>query len=175
QRGRRLLLSDDHQDHVFRRAGASLCPHAAGAQGRARGHRPVQPLVPGLSGAAARRSHGGGQIAVLMTLDHTPIRACVRLAMFDTLGSTKGEALARARRGERGPLWIVARRQTAGRGRRGRVWVSEPGNLYATLLVTDPSPPPRAAELSFVAALAVTDALAEIAPALAPPSPTSDS
>jgi len=110
-----------------------------------------------------------------MTLDPTAIRAGVRLAMFDTLGSTNAEALARARSGERGPLWIVARRQTAGRGRRGRAWLSEPGNLYATLLVTDPSPPPRAAELSFVAALAVTDALAEIAPALAPPASISDS
>src|SRR5262249_34478547 len=54
----------------------------------------------------------------------------------------------------------------AGRGRRGRAWVSEPGNLYATLLLTDPSPPSRAAELSFVAALALFDALAEIAPDL---------
>jgi len=110
-----------------------------------------------------------------MTLDLTAIRAGVRLAMFDTLGSTNAEALARARSGERGPLWIMARQQTAGRGRRGRTWVSEPGNLYATLLVTDPSPPPRAAELSFVAALAVKDALADIAPALAAPASISDS
>ena len=35
------------------------------------------------------------------------------------------------------------RSQTAGRGRRGRTWVSEPGNLYASLLLTDPSPPDR--------------------------------
>jgi BirA family biotin operon repressor/biotin-[acetyl-CoA-carboxylase] ligase len=91
-----------------------------------------------------------------------------RLVNLDTVGSTNAEAFARARAGERGPLWITARRQTAGRGRRGRLWVSEPGNLYASLLLTDPAPPPRAAELSLVAALAVHDALAECAPALGP-------
>lgn len=84
----------------------------------------------------------------------------VRVVVHETIGSTNADALERARAGERGPLWIVARRQTAGRGRRGRTWVSEPGNLYATLLLTDASPPERAAELSFVAGLAVHDAVA---------------
>ena len=69
--------------------------------------------------------------------------------------------------GERGPLWITAKRQTAGRGRRGRTWVSEPGNLYASLLLTGPSPPERFAELSFVAALALHDAVAGRIPGLA--------
>jgi BirA family transcriptional regulator, biotin operon repressor / biotin---[acetyl-CoA-carboxylase] ligase len=91
-----------------------------------------------------------------------------RLISLDEVGSTNAEAFARARAGERGPLWITARRQTAGRGRRGRGWVSEPGNLYASLLVTDPAPPQRAAELSLVAALAVHDALAECASILGP-------
>jgi len=101
-----------------------------------------------------------------MNLDPAAIRAGVRVETFDTLGSTNAAALARARAGEPGPLWIVARQQTAGRGRRGRAWVSEPGNLYATLLLTDPSPVSRAAELSFVAALALLDALEEVAPAV---------
>ena len=102
-----------------------------------------------------------------MQLDPVAIRAGVRLEAFDTLGSTNAEALARARAGARGPLWLVAQRQTAGRGRRGRAWASPPGNLYATLLTTDPSPARRAAELSFVAALAIHDAIVEIAPDLA--------
>lgn len=107
-----------------------------------------------------------------MKLDRAAIDAGVRLEAFDTLVSTNAEALARAASGERGPLWITANRQTAGRGRRGRTWVSEPGNLFATLLLTDPAPPSRAAELSFVAALAVRDAIvalarAELAPAMA--------
>ena len=94
--------------------------------------------------------------------------AGVGLIACETLGSTNSEALARARAGATGPLWITARTQTAGRGRRGRTWVSEPGNLYATLLLTDPAPPERAAQLSFVAALAVHDAIVACAPVLAP-------
>jgi BirA family transcriptional regulator, biotin operon repressor / biotin---[acetyl-CoA-carboxylase] ligase len=86
---------------------------------------------------------------------------------FDSLGSTNTEALARARAGEHGPLWISAKQQTAGRGRRGRTWISPPGNLYATLLLSDPGPPARAAELSFVAGLAVHDALSDLVPDLA--------
>jgi BirA family biotin operon repressor/biotin-[acetyl-CoA-carboxylase] ligase len=103
-----------------------------------------------------------------MQLDPAAVRACVRLEAHAALGSTNEAALAQARAGEGGPLWITASRQTAGRGRRGRAWVSEPGNLYATLLLRDPSPPHRAAELSFVAALAVHDAIAALAPAIAP-------
>jgi BirA family biotin operon repressor/biotin-[acetyl-CoA-carboxylase] ligase len=94
--------------------------------------------------------------------------AGVGLIACETVGSTNAEAMARARAGHRGPLWITARTQTAGRGRRGRTWASEPGNLYATLLLTDPAPPERAAELSFVAALATHDAITACAPALAP-------
>jgi BirA family transcriptional regulator, biotin operon repressor / biotin---[acetyl-CoA-carboxylase] ligase len=100
-----------------------------------------------------------------MKLDPAAVAAGVRLIERETVGSTNTEALVLARAGERGPLWITARRQSAGRGRRGRVWVSEPGNLYASLLLTDPSPPDRAAELSFVAGLAVHDAVVAIAPA----------
>jgi BirA family biotin operon repressor/biotin-[acetyl-CoA-carboxylase] ligase len=69
-----------------------------------------------------------------MKLDPRATAAGARLTAHDVLGSTNAEALALARCGERGPLWVVARRQTAGRGRRGRAWVSEPGNLFATLL-----------------------------------------
>jgi BirA family transcriptional regulator, biotin operon repressor / biotin---[acetyl-CoA-carboxylase] ligase len=102
-----------------------------------------------------------------MELDRSARAAGVRLVLRDTVGSTNAEALALARAGEPGPLWIAARRQTTGRGRRGRSWVSEAGNLYATLLLVDPAPPPHAPELSFVAALAAHDAVAELAPSLA--------
>jgi BirA family biotin operon repressor/biotin-[acetyl-CoA-carboxylase] ligase len=102
-----------------------------------------------------------------MRLAPAVVAAGVGLIACETVGSTNSEALARARAGERGPLWITARTQTAGRGRRGRTWVSEPGNLYATLLLTDPAPPERAAQLSFVAALATHDAIAACAPAFA--------
>ncbi len=94
--------------------------------------------------------------------------AGVRHRHFETLGSTNAEALVLVQAGERGPLWITAAEQTAGRGRRNRAWVSKPGNLYATLLLTDPSPPAEAPQLSFVAALALHDALVQCAPQLGP-------
>lgn len=76
---------------------------------------------------------------------------------FDEIDSTNEEAKRRATAGERGPLWISARTQTAGRGRRGREWVSPAGNLMATLLVAPEANASAAAGLSFVAALAVYD------------------
>lgn len=102
-----------------------------------------------------------------MQIDPTAAAAGARLVTHDTIGSTNAEGLRLARAGEIGPLWIAARSQTAGRGRRGRTWVSEPGNLYASLLLTDPSPPDRAAELSFVAGLALHDAVTGRIPGLA--------
>ncbi len=98
-----------------------------------------------------------------MRLDPTVAAAGFRLAVHDVLGSTNAEALTQSRRGEKGPLWVVAREQTAGRGRRGREWVSAPGNLYATLLVLDPAPAETAPQLAFVAGLAVHDAIVSCA------------
>jgi BirA family biotin operon repressor/biotin-[acetyl-CoA-carboxylase] ligase len=92
----------------------------------------------------------------------------VPVVAFETVGSTNAEALDRAKGGARGPLWFVARRQTAGRGRRGRTWVSEPGNLYASLLLTDAAPANAAAGVCFVAAVALHDALLDAVHGLAP-------
>jgi BirA family biotin operon repressor/biotin-[acetyl-CoA-carboxylase] ligase len=89
--------------------------------------------------------------------------AGVRHLSYETLGSTNAEALARAQAGERGPLWISAVSQEAGRGRRGHTWTSPPGNLYASLLLSEPSPQALAPQLSFVAGLALHDAVAECA------------
>lgn len=102
-----------------------------------------------------------------MHLDTDVGAAGVRLVAHDTLGSTNAEALALARAGERGPLWVTAARQTAGRGRRGNAWTSESGNLFASLLLADAAPAAHLSELCFVVALAVRDAVAEAAPALA--------
>ena len=84
--------------------------------------------------------------------------------LLDHVDSTNAEARRRADVGESGPLWIVARRQTAGRGRRGRAWESETGNLFATLLTTTRKPPAEAAQVTFIAALAVADLLDSWAP-----------
>ncbi|HXX02910.1 MAG TPA: biotin--[acetyl-CoA-carboxylase] ligase [Xanthobacteraceae bacterium] len=103
-----------------------------------------------------------------MQLDPVAIDAGVRLVALATVRSTNEEAAEQARRGESGPLWITAQSQTAGRGRLGRSWYSPPGNLYASLLLRDPSPFERAPELTFVAALALRDAIVAAAPSLAP-------
>jgi len=92
----------------------------------------------------------------------------VRHIALQTTDSTNAEALRRARKGEAGPLWVTAEVQSAGRGRGGNAWVSERGNLYATLLMREPSPPPAAPQLAFVAGLAVHDAVAACASNLGP-------
>jgi BirA family biotin operon repressor/biotin-[acetyl-CoA-carboxylase] ligase len=102
-----------------------------------------------------------------MQLHPTAVAAGTRLISRDSIGSTNAEALKLARDGERGPLWVTALSQSAGRGRRGRAWVSEPGNLYASLLLTDPAPAQRFPELSLVAALALHDAVGGRIPGLA--------
>ncbi|AMY69467.1 biotin--[acetyl-CoA-carboxylase] ligase [Frigidibacter mobilis] len=61
------------------------------------------------------------------------------------------------------PTWILALRQTAARARRGRSWQNTPGNFAATLLMRPGGSPQEAALRSFVAALAVHEALGSLA------------
>ncbi len=82
-----------------------------------------------------------------------------RLQEFAALGSTNDEAMSRVALGDPGRLWIVADEQSRGRGRFGRQWRSPPGNLYASLLLIDPAPPPLSAQLGFVAGVALASAL----------------
>ena len=85
-----------------------------------------------------------------------------RLVDFDAIGSTNAEALARARAGDRGPVWFVTTEQTAGRGRRHRPWIAPRGNLASSILeVTDVSPA-VAATLGFAAGLALDQALQKV-------------
>lgn len=79
----------------------------------------------------------------------------LRLGEID---STNAEALRRATAGEVGPLWLLAARQTAGRGRRGRSWLSEPGNLFLTYLGETDRPAPELALLGFAAGVALLEA-----------------
>ena len=79
------------------------------------------------------------------------------LRAFEVIDSTNEEAKRLAQAGEKGPVWITADRQSAGRGRRGRAWDSPTGNLAATLLLCPEKSPGEAAQLSFVAALAASD------------------
>lgn len=84
---------------------------------------------------------------------------------FAEIGSTNAEALSRAASGA-SEQWIVADRQNAGRGRRGRHWVSEPGNLYASVLLYDPATMAMSPQICFVAALALHDAICDVVPDL---------
>ena len=87
------------------------------------------------------------------------------VVVLDEIDSTNAEARRRAEAGEAGPVWFLGLRQTAGRGRRGRAWETGEGNLAATLLFSTDKPPAEAAQVSFVAALAVADLLASYVPA----------
>lgn len=78
---------------------------------------------------------------------------------LEVAGSTNDEALQRWRRGETGPLWIVADFQTAGRGRAGRDWQSAAGNLHASLLLPVAARAGDLPQLSLVAGLATRDAI----------------
>lgn len=80
------------------------------------------------------------------------------------IDSTNEEAKRLAAAGTKGPVWIVADRQTAGRGRRGRAWSSPVGNLMCTLLMRPNCGPAEAGELSFVAGLALHEAATLLLP-----------
>jgi len=94
------------------------------------------------------------------------IAAGYHLTTFDDIGSTNGEALARANAGDAGAHWLVTDRQTAGRGRRGRAWETPRGNLAATNLAVLSVPPAVGATLGFVAGLSLDEALRRLAPGL---------
>jgi BirA family biotin operon repressor/biotin-[acetyl-CoA-carboxylase] ligase len=88
--------------------------------------------------------------------------------ILEVVDSTNSEAGRLHAAGRRGPLWVMARAQAAGRGRHGRDWESPPGNLYATLLITLAVPLAHAAQLAFVASLAMRDTVKALLPLPAP-------
>jgi BirA family biotin operon repressor/biotin-[acetyl-CoA-carboxylase] ligase len=102
-----------------------------------------------------------------MQLGPGAVAAGYRLVHLADIDSTNSEAFRRAAAGERGPLWIVADRQSAGRGRRGRHWQSLGGNLHSTLLLTGLDAA-AVAPLALLAGVAVAEAIEGLAPRLAP-------
>ena len=80
----------------------------------------------------------------------TPWPRGYRKAHHAEIDSTNNEARRLADAGDAGAIWIVADRQTAGRGRRGRAWQTQPGNLATTLLLMPQGV--QVAQLSFAAA-----------------------
>jgi len=80
-----------------------------------------------------------------------------RLVALESVGSTNDEAIRLADAGAPEGTVVWAREQSGGRGRRGRNWSSPIGNLYSSTVLRPACAAPRAAELGFVAALAVGD------------------
>lgn len=82
------------------------------------------------------------------------------LHWYEELGSTSDRAKELADEGAEHGEVVVAEAQTAGRGRRGRTWVSPPRkNLYFSVILRPDLPPSRAPELTLVGSLALCDAL----------------
>ncbi len=102
---------------------------------------------------APRRSHAGAGNITIIELDEVE--------------STNSEAMRRGLSRADAPLWVMAERQTAGRGRSQRAWTTLPGNLAASLLLRLSCPVATAAQLSLVAGVAAIDAIRAAVPAVA--------
>ena len=88
-----------------------------------------------------------------------------RLVFHRETGSTNLDAKALAEQGEAAGTLVVADMQTAGRGRRGRDWVSPSGkDIYMTLMLRPQCRPEKASALTLVMALAVVEAIREFIP-----------
>lgn len=87
------------------------------------------------------------------------------LLSFDVVDSTNEEAKRLAKAGGAHGAVIWARRQSEGKGRLGRSWVSAEGNLFVSVLLQPDKALAELAQLSFVAALAAIHSLQDLVPA----------
>ncbi len=94
-------------------------------------------------------------------IDEGPVRSAPGFCFeyYDQIGSTNTYGLQKAREGHPGNLWVRSDIQLSGRGRRGRAWTSEAGNLFASLLMRMDSHNEKIVQLPFVAALALGEAI----------------
>jgi len=86
------------------------------------------------------------------------------LLSFDELDSTNEEAKRLARNGGSHGAVVWAKRQSEGKGRMGRTWISSQGNLFVSLLLQPGKPLGELCQLSFVAAIAAIEALEDMLP-----------
>jgi BirA family biotin operon repressor/biotin-[acetyl-CoA-carboxylase] ligase len=86
------------------------------------------------------------------------------LIALDQVDSTNDEAKRRAAHGAADGTVVWARSQSAGRGRRGRRWISPTGNLYASIILRQDKSPAQTAQLSLAAAEALAEALEALLP-----------
>jgi BirA family transcriptional regulator, biotin operon repressor / biotin---[acetyl-CoA-carboxylase] ligase len=84
------------------------------------------------------------------------------LLSYDTIDSTNEEAKRLAVAGGQHGAVIWAQEQTAGKGRQGRQWISESGNLFCSLLLQPRALASSLPQLSFVTSLALFKALESV-------------
>jgi BirA family transcriptional regulator, biotin operon repressor / biotin---[acetyl-CoA-carboxylase] ligase len=96
--------------------------------------------------------HGGGAPAHGFSVE-----------VLASTASTNTELMRRARAGQAEPALLVALEQTAGRGRMGKTWVSEPG-ASLTFSMGLPLRPAQWAGLSLAVGVALAEALAGLLP-----------
>ncbi|WP_283181877.1 bifunctional biotin--[acetyl-CoA-carboxylase] ligase/biotin operon repressor BirA [Pseudomonas svalbardensis] len=114
------------------------------------------------------RGRGYQLAAPLTLLDPVEIRELAPscdwpILVFDSIDSTNAEALRAIERGQAAPFLVLAERQTAGRGRRGRKWASPfAENIYYSLVLRIEGGMRQLEGLSLVVGLAVMQALREL-------------
>ncbi|MHC8385164.1 bifunctional biotin--[acetyl-CoA-carboxylase] ligase/biotin operon repressor BirA [Pseudomonas sp. LB3P14] len=114
------------------------------------------------------RGRGYQLAAPLTLLDSVEIRGHAPscdwpILVFDSIDSTNAEALRAIDRGQAAPFLVLAERQTAGRGRRGRKWVSPfAENIYYSLVLRIEGGMRQLEGLSLVVGLAVMQALRKL-------------
>lgn len=87
-----------------------------------------------------------------------------RLEVFERLDSTSLEARRRVAAGRRDAVFLVALEQTSGYGRRGAAWLQRTGDFAGTLVFAETAPVETLGQISFVAGLAVAQAILDGAP-----------
>ncbi len=85
------------------------------------------------------------------------------IRFYEEISSTNIEAKKLAEEGEPHGTLVVADKQNAGRGRRGKTWESPAGSsVYMTILLRPEFPPDKASMLTLLMALSVRNAVADV-------------
>jgi BirA family biotin operon repressor/biotin-[acetyl-CoA-carboxylase] ligase len=126
------------------------------------GHRLLHAAVLRLPGPGHLGGRGGGRLPRRVTAAALP--PGWRLRIHEALPSTSDLLLQLAAAGESEGLAVMARRQSAGRGRDGRVWESPAGNLYISVLLRPGGPAREAPQWALLAAVALAEALSGFVP-----------
>ncbi|MCI9373587.1 MAG: biotin--[acetyl-CoA-carboxylase] ligase [Lachnospiraceae bacterium] len=85
-----------------------------------------------------------------------------QLFYLEETGSTNIDAKRYAEEGEPHGTTVIAEKQNAGRGRRGKYWESPPGSaIYMTIMLKPDFAPDKASMLTLVMALSVAEAITE--------------